>query len=386
MLTTLSSLCLCRPLRTSLFFSTQNLLSTPISSSSTSLHIWSCTSSSSTQIQIAPATVEQNEEQSTGVPKVEILKQKLDLLGIVCDSSCVPGHYCNLLCPKCNGGQSLERSLSLYIVQKGDLARWRCFRTECNWADKVFLEGKAGHDEVKRKIEFQPFRQMTVEGLRLVPIGEEITAYFRERKISAETLWRNAVMQLSKEVQRSKEDVIAFTYRHKGLLVGCKYRTLKKRFWTERGSEKILYGIDDINDATEIIIVEGEIDKLSMEEAGFFNCVSAPGGGAGKDSPILPSIEKDTTFRYLWNCKQELDKVSRIILATDNDATGQALARALARRLGTNRCWQVSWPKKDESSCFKDANEVLKYMGPDALRRVIESAEPYELCISETVV
>ncbi|KAL6210801.1 hypothetical protein ACLB2K_016033 [Fragaria x ananassa] len=89
MLTALSSLCLCRPLRTSLFFSTQNLLRTPISSSSTSLHIWSCTSSSSTQIQIAPANV----EQSTGVPKVEILKQKLELLGIVCDSSCVPGHY-----------------------------------------------------------------------------------------------------------------------------------------------------------------------------------------------------------------------------------------------------------------------------------------------------
>ena len=124
MLTTLSSLCLCRPLRTSLFFSTQNLLRTPISSSSTSLHIWSCTSSSSTQIQIAPGSFlsipkphqmlffllqfmtwavvffEANVEQSTGVPKVEILKQKLELLGIVCDSSCVPGHYCNLLCPK----------------------------------------------------------------------------------------------------------------------------------------------------------------------------------------------------------------------------------------------------------------------------------------------
>ncbi|XP_062016298.1 primase homolog protein-like [Rosa rugosa] len=382
MLTSLSSICLYRPLRTALFFSTHNLLSSPISSN-TSLHICYCSSSSSTQVQIAPANVEQNEEQSIGVPKVDVLKQKLELLGIICDSSCVPGHYSNLLCPKCNGGQSLERSLSLYIVQKGDLARWRCFRTDCNWADKVFLEGKAGHNEVKKK-EFQPFRQMTEEGLRLVPIGEKVTAYFNERKISEETLRRNAVMQLSNDVQRSKEDVIAFTYRHNGLLVGCKYRTLEKRFWTERGSDKILYGIDDINGAAEIIIVEGEIDKLSMEEAGFCNCVSAPGGGAGKNSPILPSMEKDTTFQYLWNCKQELDKVSRIILATDNDATGQALARALARRLGTNRCWQVSWPKKDEFSCFKDANEVLKYMGPDALRKVIESAEPYQLCISET--
>lgn len=46
------------------------------------------------------ANVEQNEEQTIGVPKVDVLKQKLELLGIICDNSCVPGHYSNLLCPK----------------------------------------------------------------------------------------------------------------------------------------------------------------------------------------------------------------------------------------------------------------------------------------------
>lgn len=67
----------------------------------------------------------------------------------------------------------------------------------------------------------------------------------------------------------------------------------------------------------------------------------------------------------------------RIILATDNDPPGQALAEELARRLGRERCWQVRWPKKDELSFFKDANEVLKYMGADALKRIVEKAEPY---------
>lgn len=372
MLISLSSLCLYRPLRTALFFSTHHLLSTPLSSN-TSVHIWSYSTSHSTQVSIAPANV----EQTIGVPKVDVLKQKLELLGIICDNSCVPGHYSNLLCPKCNGGQSLERSLSLYIVQKGDLARWRCFRTDCNWAEQVFLDGKAGHDGVKEK-EVQFSRQMTKESLRLEPLGEKLTAYFSARMISEKTLWRNGVMQLS------SEDVMAFTYRQNGLLVGCKYRTIQKRFWLEKGSAKILYGIDDINDAAEVIIVEGEIDKLSVEEAGFCNCVSVPGAGAGKNSANLPPMEKDAAFRYLWNSKQYMDKVSRIILATDNDAPGQALARALARRLGTYRCWQVSWPKKDEFSCFKDANEVLKYMGPDALRKVIESAKPYQQCVSET--
>lgn len=74
-----------------------------------------------------------------------------------------------------------------------------------------------------------------------------------------------------------------------------------------------------------------------------------------------------------------MDKASRIILATDGDSPGQALAEELARRLGKERCWRVSWPKKEDSSCFKDANEVLKNLGADALREVIENAELYEV-------
>ncbi|XP_057465094.1 primase homolog protein-like [Actinidia eriantha] len=127
----------------------------------------------------------------------------------------------------------------------------------------------------------------------------------------------------------------------------------------EKGTEKILYGLDDIEEADEIIIVEGEIDKLSMEEAGFLNCLSVPDGAPQKlSTKELPSPEKDYTFQYLWNCKEYLDKASRIILATDSNKPGAALAEKLARRLGRERCWRVSWPKKDEFSCFKDANEV----------------------------
>jgi hypothetical protein len=34
----------------------------------------------------------------------------------------------------------------------------------------------------------------------------------------------------------------------------------------------------------------------------------------------------------------------RIVIATDNDAPGDALAEELARRLGRERCWRVRWP------------------------------------------
>ena len=42
------------------------------------------------------------------------------------------------------------------------------------------------------------------------------------------------------------------------------------------GAEKILYGLDDVRDSGEVIVVEGEMDKLALEEAGITNVVSVP--------------------------------------------------------------------------------------------------------------
>ncbi|RVX15731.1 Twinkle-like protein, chloroplastic/mitochondrial [Vitis vinifera] len=174
--------------------------------------------------------------------------------------------------------------------------------------------------------------------------------------------------------------IIAFTYRRNGVFVSCKYRDVNKNFWQEEDTEKIFYGVDDIKAASDIIIVEGEIDKLSMEEAGFYNCVSVPDGApASVSTKVFKSDEEDTKYQYLWNCKEYLEKASRIILATDGDSPGLALAEELARRLGRERCWRVKWPKKNEVDHFKDANEVLMYLGPDVLKEVIENAELYPI-------
>ncbi|XP_024022832.1 primase homolog protein isoform X2 [Morus notabilis] len=332
---------LCHPTNTAILFPRRKLSNLCCFSSSQSNNLQSSTK--------VPAKLEQVDERSTvNVAKVNVLKQKVEILGIIYDSS-MPGRYYNLSCPKCKGGKSMERSLSFHIVQNGDFAMWRCFRFDCGWAGRVFAEDRAKDDGTKRK--FKSTRELTEESLGLVPLGEEL--------------------------------IIAFTYRKNGLLVSCKYRTLEKRFWQEKDTEKVLYGLHDIIDTDEIIIVEGELDKLSVEEAGLRNCVSVPGGAPGKVSDKLPSFEKDTAFRYLWNCKQYLDKASRIVLATDGDTPGQALAEELARRLGKERCWRVSWPKKDEYSYFKDANEVLRCMGPSALKNIIENAELYHQSMAD---
>ncbi|KAM7255167.1 hypothetical protein ACFE04_002377 [Oxalis oulophora] len=78
----------------------------------------------------------------------------------------------------------------------------------------------------------------------------------------------------------------------------------------EKDTDKMFYGLDDIEGENEIII------------AGFLNCVSVPDGAPASVNP------KDLPPHT---------QASRIILAIDGDAAGQALAEELARRLGKER-------------------------------------------------
>ncbi|OMO82630.1 hypothetical protein COLO4_22894 [Corchorus olitorius] len=366
----------------------------------------------------------------------KILNKRLTDLGIN-TSECVAGVENRLLCPSCNGGESEEISLSLFIEEDWSSASWLCFRAKCGWkgGTKALADGKPSYQSFNKVNRYKAPRQITVEGLQLEPLSNELIAYFAERMISAETLKRNNVMQkrLGEQEGNGKERlishsliglIIAFTYWCKGALVNCKYRDIEKRSYftllpsQEKDTEKIFYGLDDIEGESDIIIVEGEMDKLAMEEAGFRNCVSVPDGAPPSVSPKeVPDEEQDTKYRYLWKCKEYLATASRIILATDGDIPGQALAEELARRIGRERCWRVKWPKKNDTADFKDANEleagimanfmiyvhlenrkvgkegdplatlgslrvlskVLMYLGPNALKDVIDNAEIYPI-------
>ncbi|ONK65745.1 uncharacterized protein A4U43_C06F490 [Asparagus officinalis] len=259
--------------------------------------------------------------------RLKLLREKLEELGFEHDD-CKPGQYYHKTCPKCKGGESKEKSFSIFIREDGRGAMWRCFRGKCGWSGCI-QDGKMLNVGSSQTLKSKGYRVLTEEDLQLEPLSEEVLAYLKERMISAETLRRNGVMQR----RWHNQTVIAFPYRRNGTLVSCKYRGSDKKFWQESDTERIFYGLDDIRNATDIIIVEGEMDKLAMEEAGYRNCVSVPDGAPGKVSKDVPDQDKDTKFQYLWNCKEYLNKASRIILATDADAPGQALAEELARRL-----------------------------------------------------
>lgn len=162
---------------------------------------------------------------------------------------------------------------------------------------------------------------------------------------------------------------ITFPYIRNGEVINVKSRSLQgKHFRQIKDAEKILYGVDDLTEVWAVF-VEGEVDKLSLDEAGIRNTVSVPDG-----APPAGSKSSDTKFEYLITCAAYLDPIKKIILAVDNDPPGQVLEDELARRLGPERCFRVKWPE----GC-KDANAVLLHHGAEELRRCITEAKPYPL-------
>ena len=165
-------------------------------------------------------------------------------------------------------------------------------------------------------------------------------------------------------------DAIGFPYYRQGALVAAKYRSFpEKDFTQDSGGAHDFFGIDLIKKDQPLIIVEGEIDCLSLMELGYENVVSVPSGAPIKvaDGKVLPS--EDKKFAYVWNAREILDAVPYIILATDQDSAGQALAEELARRIGKEKCRLAKFEKKD-------LNEVM-LDDPTKVGDLLASAAPY---------
>ena len=165
-------------------------------------------------------------------------------------------------------------------------------------------------------------------------------------------------------------DAIGFPYYRNGALVAAKYRSFpEKDFTQDSGGAHDFFGIDLIQKDQPLIIVEGEIDCLSLMELGYENVVSVPSGAPIKvaDGKVLPS--EDKKFAYVWNAREILDAVPYIILATDQDSAGQALAEELARRIGKEKCRLAKFEKKD-------LNEVM-LDDPTKVGELLASAAPY---------
>lgn len=189
-------------------------------------------------------------------------------------------------------------------------------------------------------------------------IDDPIVRYFEGRKIS-QFLLRNTNL-VSSGMESDKVLTIQFNYWRDGELINIKYRTLDKKFKMFKDAELIFYNIDSIREQKTAIITEGEIDCLSLLEAGFKSVISVPNGCG-------------TSFEFMDGSIGSFTGIEKIILATDQDKAGIELRDELARRFGIERCYKV-----DFADC-KDANEYLVKYGPEKLREVIDGCDPFPI-------
>ena len=189
-------------------------------------------------------------------------------------------------------------------------------------------------------------------------LTDKAVKYFEGRMISQLTLNK---MRVYSDIEympqyEKKVEVVCFPYFLNNKLINIKYRGPKKSFKLVSGAELILWNIDCLSKFNEVIIVEGEIDALTLIQAGFENTMSVP-NGANKN------------LEYLDSCIDLFSGIKKVFIATDQDTKGIELKSELIRRLGAERCYIVSF--KD----CKDANEYLQKYG-DEIKNVISEAKP----------
>ncbi len=226
-------------------------------------------------------------------------------------------------CPQCSESRKKKKDKCLGVNL--DQGVWHC--NHCDWKGSIH----------KKQYALPKWENNTT-------LPDSIVEWFQSRNISQQTI---VGMKVSSEVvfmpQVEKNvKAICFNYFRDGKLVNVKYRDRDKNFRLYTGAEKVFYNLDGIKDQKEIWIVEGEIDCLTMIQAGLTNTCSVPNGANAKNNNL----------DYLDSCWQYFEKVEAVYILTDTDSPGNKLADELARRIGLERCFRVKL-----EDC-KDVNEA----------------------------
>ena len=196
-------------------------------------------------------------------------------------------------------------------------------------------------------------------------VSTNVEKWFDSRGISKNTLKEVKVTEGTEFMPQTgqMENTIHFNYFIGDQLINIKYRDGRKNFKLYKGAEKIFYNINSTVGYEYCIIVEGEMDVLSLHEAGIENVVSVPNG----------ATLNNNNLDYLDNCIDYFTDKDKIIIAVDDDEAGQALQQELVRRLGAEVCYLATF-----EDC-KDANEYLLKYGKEKLAQRIAQSKPVPL-------
>ena len=274
-----------------------------------------------------------------------------------------------VVCPFCTPERRKQKSKDMTLTRKPDGA-------VVYFCHHCLENGSVQPQKQEITLSAVPSKVITSNKLE-----ERHYSYLQSRGISKVTADKMGLFAADKWFARldKKSDAIGFPYYRDGALVSAKYRSFpEKDFTQDSGGAHDFFALDKVEKGKPLIIVEGEIDCLTLIEAGVENVVSVPSGAPIKvaDGKVLPS--EDKRFSYVWNAREIIDAAPYIVLATDQDAPGQALAEELARRIGKEKCRVAKFNKKDLNEVFLSDDDPTRTPG-EIIADIIADAHPYPI-------
>lgn len=265
-------------------------------------------------------------------------------------------------CPYCRNMTDKTNKFAINI----HTGQYKCMRASCNAHGNMITLARDFDFSLGTQADeyYRPKRKYRT----LIRDGKpESTAaaveFMRGRGISEEVTRRYHIT-----TKKDQDDVIVFPfYDENEQLQFVKYRKAdfqkgkdKNKEWCEANCRPILFGMDQCNPekSDTLILTEGQIDSLSVTEAGIDNAVSVPTGANG--------------FTWVPYCWDFLGKFKTLVVFGDYEHDRITLLDEMAARFhGT-----VKHIRPEDYQGCKDANEILTKYGKQAIVDAIQNAIP----------
>ena len=266
------------------------------------------------------------------------------------------------LCPYCLGGNKKDKGTFSINLRTG---QFKCLRSSCNAHGNMITLSKDFNFSLGNYVDeylngSKKFRQIHKKEK---PESKPAAVLYMEKRGISESVTKRYHIT----TQRNHENILVFPfYDENEILQFVKYRKAdfdknrdRNKEWCEADCKPILFGMSQCNPANKtLVLTEGQIDSLSVAEAGIENAVSVPTGAKGF-----------TWIPYCWDFLSQFDNL--VVFGDLEGGTITLLSEMQKRFHGAIRHVRP----QDYKGC-KDANEILQKYGKQAVADAIENAVP----------
>lgn len=247
-------------------------------------------------------------------------------------------------CPYC---QQLTNDKNTFAISL-TTGQFKCLRDSCGASGNMIILSRdfgfrLGNEEYY--VPKQKYRTLPTPAKPIEPKDKAIE-YLKSRGIS-----EKIARQYEITVQKDRDNVLVFPfYDETGNLTFVKYRKTdfdkekdSNKEWCEAQTKPILFGMKQCNmNHKTLIITEGQLDSLSVAEAGFQNAVSVPTGSKG--------------MTWIPHCWDFVNQFEVIIVFGDYEKGHISLLDEISKRFKKH----IKHVREEDYKDCKDANEILQ--------------------------